>query len=48
MKVRRMQKLLDDKDLSAMVFDPDDAERLGLDESFDFSDLDAIREVMCA
>jgi SNF2 family DNA or RNA helicase len=45
-KVKRMQKLLDDTDLSAMVFDPEDAERLGLDDSFDYSDLEAIREVM--
>ena len=45
-KVRRMQKLLDDSDLSAMVFDPEDAERLGLDDSFDYSDLEAIRQVM--
>jgi len=45
-KVKRMQKLLDDTDLAAMVFDPEDAERLGLDDSFDFSDLEAIREVM--
>lgn len=45
-KVGRMQKLLDDPDLSAMVFDPEDVERLGLDDSFDYSDLEAIREVM--
>ena len=45
-KIESLQALLDDEDLSAMVFDPEDAEVFGEDQILDFSDIEAIRKAM--
>ncbi len=43
-KIRLLQQLLDDEDLSAMVFDPEDVEEAGEDELVSPSDLGAVLE----
>jgi hypothetical protein len=43
-KIRLLQQLLDDEDLSAMVFDPEDVQEAGEDEFVSSSDLSAVLE----
>jgi SNF2 family DNA or RNA helicase len=43
-KIRLLQKLLDDDDLSAMVFDPEDLEEMGQDDFVSPSDLESVLE----
>lgn len=43
-KIRLLQNLLDDEDLSAMVFDPEDVEEIGQDDFVSPSDLESILE----
>ena len=42
-KIGRLQQLLDDDDLSAMVYDPEDVDAIGEGEAFDMTDMEAIK-----
>ena len=45
-KIKSLQSLLDDQDLAAMVFDPEDVEAFGEDSVIEVSDLKAVTEAM--
>lgn len=45
-KIKALQKLLDDEDLAAMVYDPEDIQIFGEEEPLEMSDLNAVIEAM--
>ena len=45
-KIERLQKMLDDDDLSAMVYDPEDVESIGEDWMVESSDINSVMKVL--